>query len=229
VRDRSRRKKVGKRHISDPQDGVVAVVMVVDSPVVIRCLSQLHKVCDGIYVLFDMKNGTPGLLRELRHKAKGIFHGKLRRIVEHRKGWEIGRWHEPCIRILDDVRPGIVITAGHDEMFETERFKSEIRHMWEGGLPALMLNYGPLPTDDGRKIPYTYPAATHMKAFKWRKGLTYIPYNGRGQVNPYADPRIQMTGKSKVRHYCMWTKEMQAEKEQWLRSNYDFGKVTGQI
>jgi hypothetical protein len=229
MKDRSRRKKLGKRHISDKQDGIVAVVMVTDSPVAIRCLQELHKICEGIYLLYDMKNSSTELLRELRNKAKGIFHGKLRKIVEHRGGWKMGWWHEPCIRVLDDVRPGIVITPGHDEVFEVEKFKAEIRQMWEGGLPSLMLNYGPMPTDDGRKIGYVYPAASHMKAYKWRPGLSYIPYNGRGQVNPYADPRVQMTGKSKVIHYCMWTKEMQAEKEQWLRSNYNFEKVTGQL
>jgi len=207
----------------------VAVVMVVDSPVVIKCLSELHHVCDGIYILFDMVNGSSSLLQTLRRKAKGIFKGKLKKIIEHKQDWKIGHWHEPCIRALDEVRPGIVITAGHDEVFQTEKFKAELRHMWEGGLPALMLNYGPMPTDDGRKIPYIYPAASHMKAFKWRPNMSYIPYNGRGQINPYADPRIQMTGKSKVIHYCMWTKEMQVEKEQWLRSNYNFDKVTGAI
>jgi len=231
MKDRSRKKRrdISRKGRTSRSDRVVATVMVTDSPVVIKCLSQLPKICDRIYVLFDCKNGSPELLRELRNNARKIFGGKLKKIVKHRKTWEQGIWHEWCLRILDDERPEIVVTVGHDEVLQVNKFKADLERLRRGDQPSLMLDYGTMPTDDGRKIPYIYPVAAHMKAFRWEPGLSYVPYNGRGQVWQYASPAWQFVGKSKVMHYCMWTKGMQAEKEQWIRSNYNFDKVTGKI
>jgi len=70
-------------------------------------------------------------------------------------------------------------------------------------------------TDDGRHVE-PYPALPHMRAFKWRPGLSFYPYHGRGQAFPYVTEETQMKARNKIRHWCFYTKQMEREKKKMV-------------
>lgn len=230
MRDRSRKKrKQIKRDPAEIRTGkVICIVAVTDSPVAERCLRTFPSVCDEIYIQFDMFTGTQEFLQYLKRNTKSIFGGKLKKIEVGKEKWSIGKWHEDSLNMIKGVKGSLVFTPGHDETYQNKILVLDMKKLWMSGLKALMCPYVDMPTDDGRKIPFVYPAEPHMKVFKWQPGLTYVPYSGRGQIAQYAHPNVQMISNSGISHWCFYTKEMEEEKTEWIKQRYDFLHATGQ-
>jgi hypothetical protein len=80
-----------------------------------------------------------------------------------------------------------------------------------------------MPTDDGRDIPELngkpYPSMPHCKGYKWQEGVTYNPYVGRAiPTNYFGHP--EYISKAKILHYCMFTKELEEKKKEWVMNEY---------
>jgi len=129
--------------------------------------------------------------------------------------WNRWEWREQMLRELDNVQPDLVLCPDEDEIFGTG-LQEDIKAFMESDKRAMMFAYkSPIPTDDGEVLfdGRPYPGLPHMKAFKWRPGLTYRNYTGFARVTDYYDPSCHYHAKTLIHHFCCWTKEMRKNHE----------------
>lgn len=193
----------------------IAGVMAVKSfPMWRRAFDSMYELSDVVCVRFDGINGDPEILRELK-RIHDQPDSKLVSIDVVTKAWECPSWREDCIRALDGIpnKPDIVITPDEDEVFG-DGFKAELEAFMASDKYGMMFSYEPIMADDGREINggMPYPPDPHMKAYKYADGLTYFPYHGDGKIARYSNPGAWWTAKTKIKHYCAWTKAMQEAK-----------------
>ena len=190
---------------------VVAVVAMSSFPFWRERLEALKSVCDEIYVRFDGVQGDPEMLRELQAAAGD----KLKHVRVSDEPWKPPMWREDGLRLLDDVKPDIVLCPDEDEEFG-DGFLAELRTFWQSDKLGMMLEYEPLVTHDGKIINdgAPYPPEPHMKAYKWRAGLSYWPWHrGGGVMSQYFNPSCQWRAKTRLRHYCCYTPGLLAMKK----------------
>lgn len=174
-----------------------------------KCLATLCTQCDRVHVRFDSKNGLP----DVPDKVRSIAGDKLGKILIS-GDWNrnLYYWREELLRSLDDVRPTFVLTPDQDEEFEPG-IHGDLQRLKDSRVPSLMFGYRtPMPTADGVKIMSSYPPSPHMKAFKWKPGLRYVPYRFWAQVTQYATSTLQMKANSRILHYCYWTAELRKDR-----------------
>lgn len=173
-------------------------------------LQKLVSVCDYVYVRYDAVNGDPEILQSI----KDVCAQKLRKVYVA-NGWNRPpEWREEMLNLINpEEPPDIVLCPDEDEVFG-EELEEELRAFYFSDKDGMMFEYEPLVTDDGRKVNggIPYPPKPHMKAFKWRKGLTYYPYHGQAIVSAYVNPASQWKAKTKIKHYCAFTRGMEAQK-----------------
>jgi len=178
-----------------------------------RCFEYFCSVVDELYVRFDSAN-TP-----LEMKNKIISHPKVKKTIEGEyipDGWS---WREPLLRLLDKVKPDIVVVLDIDEMFDGD-IKEEIWKFWKSDKKAMLCYYNQCPTETGERTDI-YPTQPHMMVFKWMENLTYTNYKGYAQITNYANnPSLVWQGSVKVDHFCMWTKEMERIKKEQAIKKY---------
>ena len=192
---------------------IIAIIQICDFLLFNQCFDALLDITDEVYVRIDINHTSEATLSYIRnqHKVKKIISGTY--IPD---GWS---WREELLRLLDDVMPDIVYTIDIDEMFE-ETISNEVLEFWNSDKLCMMFNYNVCPTIDNRKSGI-YPADPHALAFKWQKNLTYKNYASRAQITQYANrPDVVWHARTKINHYCAWTKQMEVDKEIWAKKLY---------
>jgi hypothetical protein len=166
---------------------------------------------DDLYVRFDGVQGDPEILRAL----PGVAGERLRHVDVVREPWHPPQWRQDCLMLLDnaDHKPDVVLCPDQDEVFG-EGLESDLKRLMESDRDALMFGYDPLVTVDGREVNAgrPYPPEPHMKAFKWRAGLSYYPWHRSAIVAQYVNPLRHMQARSKIKHYCCYTPGLEALK-----------------
>jgi hypothetical protein len=116
------------------------------------------------------------------------------------------------VRMLDDVKPEIVLVPDEDEEFGPY-LELDIERLRRSKYPQMAFAYEyPMPTEDGwngRDKPY--PSKPHVKAYKWRPGLTYHPYKRRARLSNFGKDDY-ILGHSRMRHLCFWNEEIREMK-----------------
>jgi len=179
-----------------------------------KCFSELSTLVDDMYIRIDSSKTPPEVIDELQNKTECSTHIE---IVDHNFNAVV--WREGLLRMLDPVKPDIVIALDSDEIFDTGIIQ-EIQDFYQSDKRAMMCSFNPCIGNDGRKLPI-YPSKPHMKIFKWEPDLSFVPYMGFAQVTQYANKReLVWKAKTKINHYCMWTKEMEMEKRVEVKKRY---------
>jgi hypothetical protein len=202
---------------------VAAMVSVNSFPLIDRTMAALVQLVDDIYIRFDVNNGDPELLQRIHQLTKG----KLRGLAMSHSRFVPPGWREECLEMIhnSDVKPDIVLCPDEDEVFD-DNMKDELEWFWRSDKDGMMFDYHPLETNDGRVVNggMPYPPDPHMKAFKYKEGISYFPYQGDAKIAQYSRPKSWFKAKTKIRHYPAFTKAMQAAKH-W-RSDTPMGRGT---
>jgi len=202
----------------------VAAIMALGSfPYWRYTLTELAKIADDIYLNYDKNAGDPEMLRFV-HEVLG---DKLAGVRITESPWQCPNWREECLRMLGEVpdqeRPDIIVCPDQDEVFG-DGIKDDLQRLWLSDKNSMQFHYDPLPASDGRVINegLPYPPDPHVKAFKYREDLSYLPYHGDGKIAQYHNSIIDAT--SKIKHYTAYTPAMEAVKP-W-RSHTNNTKAT---
>ena len=190
-------------------------------------MSKIAEQVDEIYVRRNEDDRADNKIEvPTRAEIQEVCNGKLKGCMTTNTGWSRSVWREELLRMLDEVKPQIVLTPDQDEIYE-DRIKDELVSFWNSDKSMMFFNYfAPMPTDDGRIIPELkgepYPSLPHCGAFKWRPGLSFHPaYAGLKQPTQYANiPDNRYSAITKIKHYCMYTKELEESKKKWVISEY---------
>lgn len=186
---------------------IVGMMALCRFPYYERCLCDLLGLVDKVYLRFDGVVGD----KEILEKAPEICGGKLGEIFVSSSEWNAFVWREELLRKLDSVKPEIVLFPDEDESFG-EGIEEDIRRFKKSGKQQLAFNYQhPAPTVDGWSHKKPYPSEPHIKCYKWKKDLTYIPYQKRASLSNYGKFSFKMA-KSKILHYCFYTPELRKDK-----------------
>lgn len=151
-----------------------------DSPdIVLKCLDSLALYCtEGVMV--NANECIPMLRKEVtRHSA-------VRDMIYTQNGgrWNQGRQRDRTLRMVDEMKPDICLFLDSDEVFyqgfgdDLDRFVADpkARSFW---FNLLYLWDSPFQyRRDG-----LWKTIHHVRAFKWRPDLTFLPYPG------YSAPR----------------------------------------
>ena len=194
------------------------------------CFVDLLKRVEAIVLYLDL----PAVKRRPRFEQLIAQHGqhiRVAKLIEAREPWsryQVQVWQEPKLRALGDVRPDYVLQADGDETFGPG-FEQDLIDFRASGRDMLMFEFA-MPTADGAIVPIVSPMP-HCKVFCWRPGLTFVPYLGYCRVTGL---RTEMAAKSKIQHYCYWTRELQAadvadfepaKKAHYGRRDYPHGRA----
>ena len=188
---------------------IVASMAISDFPMWENSVKALLPIVDKFYFRLDVTKADPAFARDAPLVCGAKFGACY--MVE---GWNFPEWRQDMIRMLDDVKPEIVITLDQDEIFD-DGFEEELKAFMVSEKKGMMFDYLPMVTDDGRTVngDVPYPPDPHMKVFKWEAGLTYYPYHGDGKIANYHKEDCHWKAKTKIKHYCCYTKAMEADKQ----------------
>jgi len=195
---------------------IAAVVAMSSFPMWRKTLGELCKVADEIYIRWDSANGDP----EIPKYAPEICGKKLKTVFVTNNPWIVPDWREECLQLVYSQKcdADILLWPDEDEIFGTG-FREELDNFWRSGKDAIMFDYHPLESDDGRQINggVPYPPDPHMKACRLIPGLSFFPYHGDGKIAKYHRPESWFLAKTKIHHFAAYTKGLQ-ESKHW-RSN----------
>ena len=140
------------------------------------CLMSLDEYVDGIYV--NLNNPTP--------ICKKIIEGwpSVKKIIytTNEGRWNQGVQRDNTIRMLDEVKPDIVLFPDSDETLP-KNFDIILKDFIDSGINTLWFgliyywNHPNVARRDGR-----WKAIHHVRGYRWKPGITYIPY--AGYTNP---------------------------------------------
>jgi len=168
-----------------------------------ECLTSLCELCDKLIVRWDIRTSSVAVKDEI----PGICGDKLASLIVGVSQWNRFNWRQSMLREIDKIglKPTLVLAPDQDEQFG-DGIGKDIERLLASGRNALMFRYHMMTADNAR-VPL-YPRLPHMKIFRWRPGLTYVPYKGCAQVTTYACVRCQLPAESRMRHYCFYTPEL---------------------
>ncbi|MDY7035068.1 MAG: hypothetical protein SV375_02725 [Thermodesulfobacteriota bacterium] len=169
-------------------------------------VEDLARRVSTICLRFDKLNGN----QEVWEKTLDTLYGsriKPNTIVSN-QSWNRWNWREELLRMLDPIQPGYVLFLDSDEKYDSN-FDDDFTCFQEKGADIMMFDYEMI-TEDGRQV-RKYPGARHCKAFRWTQGISYIPYQGYAKPN-FPNDEIVFLAKSKIQHYCFFTKKMEKTK-----------------
>jgi hypothetical protein len=181
-------------------------------------LSNLYNQCDEIYIRFDKNIGS-----DLDFdKIKKYCGDKLKNVLFSNTVWNKSNWREEMIRMLDDVKPDIVISLDQDEAFEVN-IKDELNLFYKSKSDVGMFAYYmPMPTEENLTIlkGKSYPLHRHCKVFKWKENITFKPYVGYAIPTNYYNKNSYYNFKTKILHYCFYSKKYRIEKAKRIYKYY---------
>jgi len=194
---------------------VVALVALSDFPYWKMCMEKLREQADEICVRIDDTK---------ENKYEELMDSKLAdRVMRSNVVWNRYNWRNELLRMIDDTIQDIVLIPDHDEIYE-DTISDEIIDFYNSGKDMMFFDFITM-TNDGREIPElngrAYPSIPHCSAFRWIEGLTYFPYCGVAMPTNYAAvPDNRYHAVTKIKHYCMWTKELEEAKKKWVMEEY---------
>lgn len=181
-------------------------------------LPSLYENCDEIYIRFDRNVGTDSDLE----KVKKHCGDKLKSVLFSDTVWNKNNWREEMVRMLDDVKPDIVISLDQDETFET-KIKDEIEDFYNSKCKVGMFAYSmPMPTEENVIIlnGKSYPLHRHCKLYKWQEKITFKPYVGYAIPTTLYNSSPYYNFKTKVSHYCFYSRKYRVEKAKRIYKYY---------
>lgn len=174
-----------------------------------QSVQQLCDLCDVVFVRFDGVAGDPEILQGLAE-----FKDKIGHIFTATVPWSSPQWMEDKLRMADGAKPDIVLTLDEDELFG-DNIKADLDSFAQSDRAALLFDYEPLVTSDGRVANGGHPyPGRECKAFKWRPGLSFFPLHPTNMALPaqYIREPDWMLAESKMRHFCCFTPQMEVQK-----------------
>ena len=187
---------------------IASIIAIHNQPLWKKCLEHLKGFCDKFY--FRINVADKGHVTE--KQLKEFFGDKFGAAIECTEPLDFWNWREDLLRMLDEVKPDIVVTSDSDEIFE-DGFSEELLRFWESDKMMMRVHAKlPMPTIDGRIAAEgkLYPSGANCRVYKWKEGLTYDNYRGYCQVSNYADNNeITWFAEKGYHHYCFWTKEIE--------------------
>jgi len=195
----------------------VATVALSDFPFWEMCMQKLKTQVDEIFVRID---GTkPNKLDELI--ASGLV--PKENIFISDVAWNRWNWRCEMLEQIKNANADLVLIPDHDEMY-CDGIVEELKEFWASGKPMMFFEFTN-PTIDDRVIPELngkpYPSMAHCSVFRYRADLTYFPYCGLAQPTQYANmPDSRFYAKTKIKHFCFYTKELEDEKKKWVINEY---------
>jgi hypothetical protein len=174
----------------------------------LECLADLLPRVQALVIWIDQRFAS----RRGEFRALIREHGRhleVAKILDASQKWRSCSgwiWREPLMRALDDVRPSYVLQPDSDEKFGPG-FEADFAAFRESVRDLLLFDYQ-MPTSDGAWVP-TVPKARHVKAIRWRPGLTFNPYRGFGRPN---GKLTEAKAESRILHYCFYSPEIQLAK-----------------
>lgn len=179
-------------------------------------LSTYIDMVEAVFIRFDAASGDRRLLRDVR-LALGK---KVGDVFESTTPWDGVAWREECLRMLDSVKPTVVLAPDEDEGYEPEMTMDIARLL---GLKTGSLEFKyeyPMPSVDGVQVlERPFPSKPHVKAYCWQPGLTYYPYRNRARL---ANGGKEHEAMSKMRHFCWHNAEL---REAWAAGRWEQKKA----
>jgi len=181
----------------------------------IPCLMSLDKYVDGIYI--NLNDPTP----ECKKIAESWPSVKRIIYTTNKNGrWNQEKQREATIRMLDDVKPDIVLFPDSDETFSKD-FKETLNKFIESGINTLWFglmyywNHPCVARRDGR-----WKSIHHVRAYRWQPGITYIPYIGYTNPTTFKDEK-KFHSPSAINHWGYMIKQDRNRKySRNTKSNY---------
>ena len=188
---------------------VVGQMALYNHPCRMLCLQALLPHVDKVYLRQDVRAILPGMadlasVQKIIMFCKDKFGGLLISATP----WDATGWREEMLRMLDTVKPTVVLCPDEDEMFTAE-IDEDIAALSKLKRGQMAFGYkAPMPTRDGFDTgPKPYPSKPHVKAYRWQKHLTYLPYKRRARLANF-DKHDMLKGHAQILHYSMYTQEM---------------------
>jgi len=144
------------------------------------------------------------------------------KIVE-RRNWNQGLQRDNTIRLLDEVKPDIVLFPDGDEIYP-KNLKEQLKTFWEDEVKKTF--WFRLLYMWGDKVHFRndgiYRRIHHVRAYKWQSGITYLPYRGYACPTTYIGlPRdARYHSNSPIKHYGYITPE--SRQKRFVRDGKDY-------
>lgn len=195
---------------------IVGLIMLHDDDYwAIPCLMSLDKYVDGIYV--NLNDPTPRC-KEIAENWPSVK--KIIYTTNKNGRWNQSIQRENTIRMLDNVKPDIVIWPDSDETLPKD-FKDTLNKFIESGINTLWFglmyywNHPCVARRDGR-----WKAVHHVRGYRWQSGITYIPYAGYTNPTTYINEK-KFHSPSAINHWgYMIKKDRDRKYKRNTKSNY---------
>lgn len=174
------------------------------------CLEELMHYVDEIYLLLhyspEFKSDWPKKNPKIKDVVEIEFEKEFTR-MENRKIGLMGKLREKTLRMLDNVKPDLVFFPDEDESFpEPELLVKDLRRICKSNKNQLAFkrcNFWDS-IDTVRKDKWIF-YRPHVKIYKWKSNLTYIPYIGFNRVTTYGNKKL--VARTVIKHYAFLEKE----------------------
>ena len=174
---------------------VVGTMALCGHPMWRECLESLQSHVDELYLHFDGRVGNDNIFKNLNIEN----FPKLKNVIVTKKEWNRYNWRERMLRVLDDVKPDVVLNMDEDEMYDGN-IEKDIEDLLKSpeNIQMFFQYVYPIPGTKDQK----YPKYPHVKMFRWIEGLTFYPYRGSARLsNAKGYCNSQNT---KILHYCWY-------------------------
>jgi hypothetical protein len=171
-------------------------------------LDDLAKYTDKVYV--NLNDATPEITEIVNHHSVVV-----KSIITTNNGrpWNQGLIRDLTIRMLDDVKPDIVLFPDSDEVYP-DNLKQVLEDFWKSPFECLWFNLLYLWDDPQHaRRDSLFKSMHHVRAFKWREGLTFLPQSGYG-AKPVNSENVgyKFHASAPMRHYGYMTEESRIKK-----------------
>lgn len=143
-----------------------------DDQFIDRFLENLGQFTDEFYI--NLNEASP-------HTAEACRgHRFTRRVLEtkNERHWSQAGERENTIRMLDDVRPDMVLFPDTDELF-CDDLLEVLAEFWDSPKDACWFELKYCWGDENTvRLDRHFKKMVHVRAFKWREGLNYEQYKG---------------------------------------------------
>jgi len=196
-----------------------------DEEMIQRLLSDVSKYASEVYI--NLNEATPKIVQAVQgcSKLKGI---KVTKNMGRKnwsnepddwdgkdKTWNQGLQRDNTIRMLDEVKPDIVLFPDSDEIYPNNLME-QLKEFWEDEEKITfwfrllyMWNDEQHFRNDG-----LYKRIHHVRAYKWQPNITYKPYAGYACPTTFINlPReTRFNSNAPTKHYGYMTEELRDRK-----------------
>ena|SRR3990167_4301171 len=162
---------------------VACVMFHDDDRWVMKVLEDLAQYTDEIYV--NLNDPTPFIDQVVTNHP---LVKKIIRTSNNGKRWNQGLQRDNTLRMLDEIKPDIVLWPDGDESFP-KNLSEQLVKFW-GDPKALSFWFRLLylwDKPDQFRNDGLWKRIHHCRAFKWRNDLSFLPYMGYASPRPYIE------------------------------------------